>query len=261
MNTNDFLKIADEASLTERNINIHSFEVVDSTNSEAKRAVMSGKAKAPALFVANTQTSGRGRMGRSFFSPANTGIYMTLALDVTEDTAADTIKLTAATAVAVSRAIKQVTNITVGIKWVNDLYFMGKKVCGILAESFSADDKRYALVGVGINLSTQDFPNEICGIAGNLVGEAGELRRELAIAVCREIYDIYRQKDRGFTDEYRSLSVVLGKRVEFFADGEKRTGYAAHIDDGGALWISTDSGESIRLCSGEISLKLSEVDK
>ena len=186
---------------------------------------------------------------------------MTLALDVFADASADAVRLTAAAAVAVSRAIKQVTGITVGIKWVNDLYFNEKKVCGILAESFSCGDGRCALVGVGINLSTRDFPSGLRDVAGSLGGGSDGVRRELAVAVCREIYDLYEKKDRSFMDEYRVLSVVLGKRVRFFIGGEAFEGHAEDIDGDGALSVRTDGGEVKRLYSGEISLRSSEVEK
>ena len=260
MTTTDFLNLTNESSLLTRNIGVYSFDTVDSTNSEARRSVLTAKAKTPALFIANTQTGGRGRMGRSFFSPVGTGIYMTLALDVSGDKAADTVRLTAATAVAVSRAIKQVTGITIGIKWVNDLYLEGKKVCGILAESFSLGDRRYALIGVGINLSTKTFPNELCDVAGSICKTDGA-RRELALAVCREIYDAYQKNDRSFMDEYRALSVVLGKNVRFLVEGETHEGQAVEIDGDGALLVKTNGGEIKRLCSGEITLRLSEVEK
>lgn len=261
----DFLGIEGDNSLDRRNICIYSFDSVDSTNSLARRMAMSGEAKAPALIIADGQTGGRGRMGRSFYSPSDTGIYMTLLFDVTEDISASVMRMTSAVSVAVSVAIENVTGRRVGIKWVNDLYLDGRKICGILAESFLSGNRRYAAVGVGINLCTKDFPEELAGIAGSLTDKKENLlRRELALATCCEIFDIYekiRQGDISYLQEYRRRSVVLGKRVNFVADGVTSTGVALSVGDDGALCVRCDDGSERYLCSGEITLRISEETK
>ena len=149
-------------------ITIHRYGTIDSTNSEAKRYGLSGGA-IPAVFVAREQTAGRGRMGRSFYSPNGTGLYYSMLLPLPEKTD-HAVSLTAAAAVAAAEAISRVLGCEVGIKWVNDLYRDGKKVAGILCESFPYEDKRLAVIGIGINLSTQQFPEELAEVAASLFG-------------------------------------------------------------------------------------------
>ena len=263
MKSCDFLGIVNDAALAERKVSVYSFDCVDSTNSLARRMVLAGEISAVSLVIADGQTGGRGRMGRSFFSPADTGIYMTLVLDVTSDSSASVMRLTSAVSVAVSRAIESVTGKSVGIKWVNDLYLDGKKICGILAESFFAGERRYAIVGVGINLSTRDFPSELADIAGSLSDADGSaFRKDLTLAVCCEMYDIYERIRRGdfsYMEEYRLRSVVLGRRVTLVRDGVIDSGVAVSVDDEGALHVRCDDGSEKALRSGEISLRMSEV--
>ena len=254
----DFLGICDDRALADRKIRVFSFGQVDSTNSLAKRMITSSEKLAPALLVADSQTGGRGRMGRSFFSPSETGIYMSLALDVTDRDISSVTRMTSAAAVAVCRAIADTVGRDPLIKWVNDLYLDGKKVCGILAESFFAGDKRIAVVGVGINLSTEDFPEEIRNIAGSL-GKDTSLRKALTVAVATQLFDILdtvKNGDASYMEEYRKRSLVLGKAVDFTADGVTRTGVAVAVEADGALRVLLSDGSERVLSSGEISLRL-----
>ena len=143
-----------------QNIRIDIFDLLDSTNLEARRQADRGMS-APALIVASAQSEGRGRLGRSFYSPAHAGLYMSLLLEAS-DNSADNVRLTTATAVAVAESIDELCGIATEIKWVNDIYLGGRKICGILCESFtSAIGKRYAVVGIGLNLRASDFPDDI----------------------------------------------------------------------------------------------------
>ena len=160
--------ICDSKRLSDRGILVAFADEIDSTSAEARRWAECG-GKAPALFVAERQTAGRGRLGRSFYSPSDTGIYMTLLLEIGEDFP-DTAGLTSAAAVAVLRGTDRLTQGKTQIKWVNDILLDGKKICGILAESFLVGDKTYAAIGIGVNVSTKDFPEDIRGIAGSSSG-------------------------------------------------------------------------------------------
>ena len=247
------------AALSRRNIAVKYFEITDSTNKQAREYALSGGV-GNALFIANAQTDGRGRLGRSFYSPAETGLYMTLLLDVTEDCLPSVCRITSLTAVAVVRAIKEVTGRECGIKWVNDVYCEGKKACGILAESFSAEERRFVAVGVGVNLTTQDFPEELCDVAVSLKerGEA-DLRLPLAEAIAVGIYDGYGNVKSGelsYLSDYRRLSTVLGREVRFCRNGEWENGIAVAIDGDGALVVMQDSGATVTLSGGEITLRL-----
>ena len=236
-------------------ITVRVFDEIDSTNTEAKRMALDGFS-GEALLVAHSQTAGRGRMGRSFYSPAHTGAYFSVAY-VTPEPLDSVVTLTGATAVAVMRAIRRLCGIQVGIKWVNDLYLNEKKVCGILAESlFGAwdDGRQGVVIGIGINLNTHDFPNELLKKAGSL--DVPTLTREALIAaVWQELMPLLEApKERSWLADYRACSTVLGKRIKWIENGEERVGSAESIDDDGALMVRDASGQLLRLFTGEISL-------
>lgn len=232
------------------------FDSIDSTNTEAKREVLCGKAT-PLLVIADSQTAGRGRMGRSFYSPARTGLYMSLAIEITGGLS-ETVGITSAAAVSVFRAIRSVCGIETGIKWVNDIYLGGKKICGILAESFVEGGRLFAIIGIGVNLSTDSFPEDIRNIAASLDTDLS-LKGELAAKICEELLTaIPNIKNREFMNDYRDHSVVLGKKVVFTENGEISRGFAESISDDGALTVLLENGERRALTSGEISLRTEE---
>ena len=249
-----------ERALSGTPLSLSLFSEIDSTNSEAKRYAVGG-GQAPALFLAEAQTAGRGRMGRSFFSPMDTGIYLSLLLR-TDAALSDPITATTASAVAVRQAILSVTGISVGIKWVNDLYFRGKKVCGILAESFFLGDERYLIVGVGVNLSTAVFPEELTDIAGALLSEPTDLRDALVAEIALRLYRILtKTESKSFLEDYRANSIVLGKPMTYTQNGISREGVAEQIDEDGHLFVRHADGTHALLSSGEISLRMKEGDK
>ena len=131
------------------------YRELDSTNRAAKEAAFSGEAGHGALILARRQKSGRGRRGRSFYSPENAGLYMSIVLRP-DRTLKEGLLITTAAATAVCRAVKKICGIDLGIKWVNDLYFHNKKVCGILTEAvyrlLKAGTLSLQFVGIGLNL-------------------------------------------------------------------------------------------------------------
>ena len=230
------------------------YDVIDSTNNEAKRYAVDGGA-APAVFLAEGQTAGRGRMGRSFYSPDGVGIYLSLLFPL-QGALADGLCLTSAAAVAVWRAIWQVTGIETGIKWVNDLYLGDRKVCGILAESFPVGEVRYGVLGVGVNLHTEEFPPELSGIAGALLPTSSGLRNALAAAMIRELIALVSSPEGAeWLSVYRERSICLGREVTYTQNGEVFCGMAEEIDGQGRLWVRHATGERVCLGSGEISLR------
>lgn len=259
----DFLVIEKEQVLLTRGIELLSFDTLDSTQSEARRHVSAG-GHSPTLILANTQTEGRGRLGRSFFSPPESGIYMTLLCDVTDSSPYDIAHVTSAVAVACARAIEGVTGVACGIKWVNDLYVGERKACGIIAESFSANDRRFCAIGVGVNLCTRDFPDELSDIAVSLTDTmSDELRRELTLELAASVFDVFdilSSGDVSYMDEYRARSVVLGHAVRFTRNGALFEGIATDIDDEGGLVVRLPDGSKITLMGGEITLRLKEQD-
>jgi len=242
-------------ALEERGVRISLFEDIDSTNLEARRQAERGMS-APALIIADSQSAGRGRLGRSFYSPSGTGLYMSLLLGA-KDNPADNVQLTAAAAVAAARSIEELCGVRPKIKWVNDLYLGEKKICGILCESFScADGKRSVVIGIGVNLLTEDFPDELRDIAASVMVK-GVCKEALAADISGRMLDYYDSPtEHGIMEYYRANSAVIGKRV-VFSEGEKSCyGVAESIDEVGRLTIKLDDNSLKILSSGEISLKI-----
>ena len=218
---------------------VYPCESVDSTGTECRRRLAAGETRC--LVLAETQTAGRGRRGKSFFSPAGAGLYMSLLFRPAGGPAS-AVGVTTYAAVRAAEAVERLSGKRCGIKWVNDLYFDGKKVCGILTEAVGDA----VIIGVGVNLTPAAVPPELEGIAGCL--DAPGVRDALAGAIARGLLD-YAPGDVSHMAEYRRRSVVLGRRVRF-AD---REGVAVAIDDDGGLAVDTAAGRVV-LRSGEISL-------
>lgn len=235
-------------------------DVTDSTNADARRYVSELSPEAPerAVFAAGEQTGGRGRLGRSFYSPAGTGVYFSVVLRPRTDFSESAIPCAAS--VAVLRAIRKLSGVTCGIKWVNDLLLDGKKVCGILCERVNAPDgSPRVIVGIGVNLTTVEFPAPLGRIAGS-VGKAIP-RATLIAEIVRGLDD---PSDGLWLEDYRAHSAVLGRRVAWHRvadDGgaePDRVGVAVSIDGVGGLAVRSDDGETVVLRSGEITLRLAD---
>lgn len=235
-------------------------ESVDSTNNEAKRLLADGLSE-NALIVANEQTSGRGRLGRSFYSPKNTGIYMSFLIH-TELKLSDAVRVTTAASVAVVNAIERVTGVMPEIKWVNDVYVGGKKVCGILTEAvsdFETATARSVIIGIGINITTEDFPEDIRARASSIGSDVpvrnkliAEVANEL-MYICGDLSDLSR-----YIDTYKSHSMIIGKKIDFYINSVRNTGEAMDIDDDGALIVRLADNSTVTLSSGEVTVRLSE---
>lgn len=258
---NDFLGIENASELKERGLKLLSFENLDSTQAEARRYA-GENGSTPAVIIANSQTNGRGRLGRSFYSPASSGIYLTLVFDVTDGRAENIAHITSAAAVAVARSIENTVGVRCGIKWVNDIYVGGKKVCGIIAESFCAGDRRLAAVGVGVNLCTREFPDGLSDIAASLTDAAADgTRRQLALALISSVSDAFAGVMAGsaeYIEEYRSRSVVIGREIRFTCGGETYEGTALDIDKNGGLEVRRKDGTHVTLTGGEITVRVKE---
>ncbi len=238
-------------------VRVSVFDVIDSTNSEARRQAELGMS-IPALIISDAQSAGRGRMGRSFFSPPATGLYLSFLAEAKADFA-DTVRLTTAAAVAVAASVEELCGIEVGIKWVNDIYYRGRKICGILCESFaSCSGKRYAVIGIGINLYTETFPDDIRNRAASLMPRGG-MRNSFAASIARNLSKFWKSPDNpAIIEYYRARSVVLGKRVVFTEDGVEREAQAISVDDFGGLRVRLDDGSEKVLTGGEISLRVED---
>ena len=241
-------------------IEVEVFEIIDSTNAEAKRIapkLFEKNILTPRLLVAKSQTSGRGRMGRSFLSRADRGIFMTL-LYFTDKPLADSVSVTTAAAVIVALEIEKVTGEAMQIKWVNDIYNSRGKVCGILAETLPVGPDTVAVaVGIGINIGEDDFPEELRDIASS-IGDIGDRKEELAAGIAEKLLEHSKNPDeRGYMTEYRKRVMYLGERVDLLKNGEKyASGIVSGVDDDGGLLLIPDGGnETITISSGEISVR------
>ena len=235
---------------------IFKYEITDSTNQRAREYAREVGGAEPVLFIANGQTAGRGRKGRSFDSEMGKGLYTSLLFS--PDGPFDAALLTVRAAVATARAIYRTAGFSVGIKWVNDIFSRGKKMAGILAEGeFSSDGNlSYAIIGVGVNLLSRKFPHPLCDIATTLEDECGKKvsAEELAKAFAEEFFALS-DKDE-IMREYRNLSTVIGKNVTVRSlDGEEFLAYVIDVTDTGALFVRCEDGSTRELISAEVSIK------
>ncbi|AEE17926.1 biotin--[acetyl-CoA-carboxylase] ligase [Treponema brennaborense] len=302
---------AAQGSRTDFSGKVRVFGVTDSTNSEAKKALSGaafvhtadgslsaeGRALHGSAFFAETQTAGRGRLGRPFYSPSHTGLYVSLVY-VPAGGVHEPALLTASAAVGVCRALSRVYGVDARIKWVNDVFLHGKKICGILTEgvsNFETGIIEAAVVGIGVNIaeSGDGFPDQIARVAGTVLPSAGDepaaasggLRRnELAAAL---VYEVMRALDEsgGYAAEsataertavdtgasvnpvmreYRERSLFTGGQelTVFPLAGDASSGYAARfvsIDDGARLIVELPDGTRRALGSGEVTLRSARV--
>lgn len=227
------------------------FDTLPSTNTYLKEQTTLPHG---AVVLATDQTAGRGRRGRTFFSPAG-GLYMSVLVRRTL-TAQTVGLLTSAAAVAAATAIETVCPVSVAIKWVNDLLVNGKKVCGILAEGAPADG--WAIIGIGVNIGTVDFPQELENIATSLYKESGKTvsPEQLAAAILNALEPLVDDiENPAFLQETRRRSAVIGKDITVFRGDETFTARAVGIDDAGGLIIARN-GDRSALTSGEVSVRL-----
>lgn len=235
-----------------KSLKIHLFDEVDSTNVVAKKLIKTDAL--PFVVIADHQTAGKGRLGRSFFSPPATGIYMSIALG-DFPSLPDALFLTPATAVAVTDAILSLTGIKTGIKWVNDIYLNNKKICGILAESQSVDNNFSVIIGIGLNMTTCRFPTELREIAGSL--NSNIPREQIIAEIIKNLLNILKTPDdKSFMKKYKNRSILLGKEIYYFRDNIRNSATAIDIDDSGGLIVRTPANEIITLSGGEITIRI-----
>ncbi len=271
--------------------NIEVFSEVDSTNKVLKERASEG-ADEGLTIVASAQKLGRGRLGRSFFSPDGSGIYLSLLLRPSMLSAAESTRITTMAAVAVCEAIEGVmnkfaaegttehknfgserstsTNNVPLIKWVNDIFINNKKVCGILTEASVGLENsalEYIVLGVGINiyLPNGGFPEEIKDIAGAIFEKRlSDAKNMLTAAFLKSFLSYYRiltddasgAKIPAYIEKYKERSLAIGKRVRVISGTNSREAIVTGIDDELRLLVSYDDGSSEALSSGEISIKI-----
>ena len=224
-----------------------------STQTDAKEGIEAGN-KGNTLYLSTCQTAGRGRFQRRYYSPSQGGIYM--SLHVQPNLPYEKLpSYTLLVAAAVYKAIKNLTMIEVDIKWVNDIYLKNKKIAGILTEAMTSvetDLVTDVIIGLGINFSIADFPDNLKEKAGSLFTAPAPISRNDLIS---EIWNCFYNMD---PDEllyiYKERSIVLGKKVTFQLDGKEKKGLAKEISESGQLQVELANKRTIWLNSGEISL-------
>lgn len=224
---------------------------IDSTNNEAKRMITDGKIS-HALILSDSQTSGRGRSGHTFFSPGSTGIYMSYVF--TPESLTDAHRMTTKASVCVLEAIKNLYGIDVSVKWVNDIYLSERKICGILTEAVTFGINTGSLVvGIGINFRASDLPSEISDIAGFLP-EKENVTRNLLVAdiVSRLHFEASELSSTEYIKKYRQASMLTGKDITYFENDIKKSAHVIGIDDDAGLVVGLPDGTETTLRNGEV---------
>lgn len=236
------------------------FVTVDSTNNVCMKKAAHGEEEGY-VAVAGAQTKGRGRRGRGFFSPADTGIYMSIILRPDTYPGLEVLRLTTMAAVAVCEAIENISGKPAKIKWVNDVYVGGRKVCGILSEAnYGLEDGKLdcVIVGIGINAYRPKggFPHEIAGKAGSIFDQqsAGK-RNELAAEILNRFIAYY---DNEATDahfeSYKDRSLVIGRDIEISRNDVVSKAHVLGLDGNCGLIVKYEDGREEVLSSGEVSI-------
>ena len=234
---------------------------VTSTNTVLKERAQKGGTEGCVLIAAN-QTAGKGRVGRSFYSPENTGVYLSILLRPEAYDAVRASRFTTMAAVAACKAVEELTDDQALIKWVNDVYLHDRKIAGILTEAsidLESGYIEYAVLGIGFNVyePVNGFPDEIRNRAGSILKtQERDAKNKLAAAFIRYFMACYHddQSAQDYIHEYRERRFLVGHEIEVI-EGEKRTpAYALSVDDECRLIVRYANGMTEALSAGEVSI-------
>ena len=241
--------------------NIHHFTTIDSTNTQAKRMAAAGAPHGTVL-VADAQTAGRGRLGRTFHSPADAGVYLSLILRP-QLLPGQLMHLTCAVAVAMCDAVEQTIGLRPHIKWTNDLVAQRKKLGGILTELSVGKNGLvdYAVIGIGINCNQlpEDFPEEIADIATSCRILCGQAAHRPALIA--RMVEALEQMSRNLSDSHTTLAryrkdcITIGQKISVLRADDIRHGTALDVDESGALMVLFEDGHTEAVSSGEVSIR------
>lgn len=241
-----------------KNIKIFAYKITDSTNTRAKEYAVEDGAVFPAVFIADGQSAGRGRRGRSFDSAEGAGLYISF-LFRPEEKGLDAVKLTVRAAVETCAALEEVTGLFAQIKWVNDIFVGDRKLAGILAEGQVDSESgvfEYAVCGIGINLNKRTFPEELSKTVTTVEDETGA-RPDRAALAARLTERFFAKDGISVMEEYRRRSCVIGKELSVRRiSGEVFSARAVSITDGGALTVIREDGQKEDLISAEVSVNV-----
>lgn len=247
------------------NVNIHKYNIVSSTNTLLIDMASKGATEGT-IIIADSQTNGRGRMGKNFYSPSGTGLYLSILLKPNLP-ASQSLYLTVSAAVAVARAIESVTHHNAQIKWVNDIYIENKKVCGILAESsFNSTTGKldYVIVGIGINLTKPEagFPDDISNIAGAIfdTDTFTESNKNLLISnLINNFMLLYEDlNNKTFINEYIARSMIIGKNICITSENQTINATALEINDDCQLKVRHPDNSEQWLSYGDVSIRINQ---
>ena len=234
------------------------FKTIDSTNSFAKSLAQLNASHGTTV-ISEQQTDGRGRMGKVFHSPNCQGIYMSIIIRP-RLTMEDALMITSCAAVAVAEAIEKVSELKCGIKWVNDLYAGGKKLCGILTEAAVNVEQGgldYAVIGIGVNVTNSSFPKELEGIATSIREQTGKSvnRSRLAAEILNSLeYHLDRIGSQDFMKEYVRRSILIGRRINLTTGNITENVLCTGIDSSGRLLVRRDNGETDAVSGGTVTM-------
>ena len=247
-----------------RDLDLTVLPTAPSTNALVREKDNQGRPEG-CISIACEQTDGRGRYGRQFFSPVDSGVYLSLLLRPTAYSPQQATCLTAAAAAAMCQAIEAVTGQQPGIKWVNDIFLRGKKVCGILTEAavgLETGTLNYMVLGAGVNLypPVKGFPEEIQSIAGSVLERScPEAKNRLVGEFLNRFWDFYSHPEcRAYLEDYRARSLAIGRNVTVLSAGKAVSAYAYGIDDDFRLLVRYENGDTEALSYGEIRIQLDE---
>lgn len=239
------------------------FADIDSTNAIAKAKAADG-AQEGTVILANRQTNGKGRVGRNFYSPVDTGIYLSVLLRPKCCTAQDALKYTIIAAVSACQAIEKISEETAMIKWVNDIYINEKKVGGILTEgSFSIENgfMDYIVMGIGLNVYSpkNGFPEEIAETAGSIFQkQKNDGKNRLVAEFLNYFMSHYIEQDSlQYTELYRKKSLAIGRKLKVYKNGKSQNAVGINVDQECRLIVKYENGKTESLSSGEISIRFS----
>ncbi len=251
----DVLSDAGIKAYSVRDLDVRVYESVESTNTTAKLAAIEG-APTGTVIAANSQTGGKGRRGRSFFSPQNTGVYFSIILRP-QISASDSVLVTTAAAVVTAEAIEELTGKTAEIKWINDIYVDGKKCVGILCEAifdYESGGVDSIIVGIGINVSTNNFPDEIKNRAGS-IGKVS--RNNLVARIADKLIGVSdKLPEITHLEKYRKKCFILGRKITVMAKSGEYSAFAENVDDQGRLIVTDEKGIKRVLSNEEVSVRI-----
>lgn len=259
---NDIISPQSVEKYLDRDLKVSVYDELDSTNNYLKKLASDGEREGRVI-IARSQSNGKGRMGKSFYSPEGSGVYFSVLLrpDVPAEKA---LFLTVMAAVAVAETAMKYTDGEISVKWVNDVYRDGKKICGILTEgslSLETGGLDYAVLGIGINILTPNngFPEDIKNRAGAVFDEnrvPNDIKSKILAEILNRFFRMYSGEDTDYIERYKKYSFLTGKKIDVIYSDRTEPAFVLGITDDCHLVIKSENGEVKTLSSGDVSVRV-----